>query len=250
MIYESFIIFIVGVLFGSFFNVVGLRVPLHESILYPPSHCPGCHKKLEPVDLIPIGSFLLRRGKCGYCQKKISPIYPLIELLTGVLFLLAFQKYGWSWQLVYVIFFISLFMIVTVSDIFYQIIPDKVVFPFFFLFLIFLFFMPTAHLWKHLVGMVLGFVIFYFIAVVSRGGMGGGDIKLFTVAGLVLGYPLLFLSILIATVTGSIYGSFLILFKGGGRKSKIPFGPFIAAGCLVAILWGESILDWYWKLMY
>lgn len=249
MILESVFIFVVGVILGSFFNVVGLRVPLRESILYPPSHCPGCEKKLKPMDLIPIGSFLLRRGKCQYCQKKISPIYPFIEALTGLLFLFAFQKHGWSWEFVYVLLFISMFMMITVSDIFYQIIPDKILFPFFFVFLFFLFFFPTTQLWNHLLGMCLGFIIFYLIAVFSRGGMGGGDIKLFTVSGLVLGYPLLFLSILIATVAGSIYGTLFILFKGGSKKSKIPFGPFIAVGCLVALFWGEPIIDWYWKLM-
>jgi prepilin signal peptidase PulO-like enzyme (type II secretory pathway) len=244
---ETLIIFITGILFGSFFNVVGLRVPMHESILYPPSHCPGCKKKLKPWDLIPILSFLFKKGRCTYCQKRISPIYPIIEALTGVLFVIAFFQYGLSWQFVYVILFISLFMIITVSDIFYQIIPDKILLPFFVVFLLFLFFMPQFQIGSHLLGMILGFVIFYLIAVVSNGGMGGGDIKLFALSGLVLGTPLLFLSILLATVSGSIYGLLFILFKGGNRKSKIPFGPFIAAGCLIAILWGERILNWYWN---
>lgn len=240
--------FCMGILFGSFFNVVGLRVPLHQSIVFPPSHCPGCQKRLSPLDLIPVFSYLFAKGRCRYCQETISPIYPVMEGMTGVLFLLAYNLFGWSFQLIFVLFFISMLIMITVSDLYYQIIPDKILFPFFLLFILYFVVFPPQNWLVHLLGMGLGFLVFYLVALLSRGGMGGGDIKLFAVAGFVLGYPLLFVSILLATVTGSLFGIILIFMKKGKLKSGIPFGPFIAAGSLVAIFWGEKLLDWYWGM--
>lgn len=240
--------FFMGLLFGSFFNVVGLRVPLHQSIIFPPSHCPGCQKRLSPFDLVPVFSFLLTRGRCRYCQQSISPIYPVMEGLTGILFLFAYTLYGWSFQLVFVLFFISMLIMITVSDLSYQIIPDKILFPFFLLFILYFLWFPPQNWMVHLLGMALGFLVFYLVAVLSRGGMGGGDIKLYAVAGFVLGYPLLFVSILLATVTGALFGLILMFIKKGDLKSGIPFGPFIAAGSLVAIFWGEKLLAWYWGM--
>lgn len=243
---EDLLFLLLGLLFGSFFNVVGLRLPLRQSIVYPPSHCPGCQRRLGPYDLIPIFSYVMVKGKCRYCQEKISPLYPMVEGTTGILFLLAYEKFGWSIQLLFVLLFIAMLMIITVSDLVYQIIPDKVLLPFFLFFLGYILFVHLPHIWVHFIGMILGFLIFYLLAVISRGGMGGGDIKLYTVAGLALGYPLLFVSILLSTVTGSLFGLGLMLIKKEGRKSTIPFGPFIAAGSLISIFWGEALLQWYW----
>jgi prepilin signal peptidase PulO-like enzyme (type II secretory pathway) len=245
------IFFIYGLIFGSFFNVVGLRIPKKESIVSPPSHCPHCNTRLKAVDLFPVLSYLLRRGRCGYCRAVISPVYPIIELLTGLLFAGVFYKYGFTGEMVVSILFVSLLVIITVSDMAYKIIPDKVLLPFFVTFLILRFFIhPMESYYSHLIGMVLGFTIFLLIAVISKGGMGGGDIKLFAVVGLFFGYPLLFLTILLSTLLGTMYGILLIIMKGAGRKTEIPFGPFIACASLISLFVGQQIIDWYVGMLF
>ncbi|WP_342664263.1 prepilin peptidase [Aneurinibacillus terranovensis] len=241
--------FLLGLIFGSFFNVVGLRVPQKESIIYPPSHCPKCAAQLKPRDLIPLLSYFINRGKCRVCAASISPIYPVMEAVTGILFTGVYFLYGFSWETLMALLFVSLLVIVTVSDLAYRLIPDKVVFPFWGLFLVLRFFIhPNETYVAHLIGMALGFILFYLIAVVSRGGMGGGDIKLFAVVGLYLGYPLLLLTILLSTLLGTFYGILVMIFKGAGRKTEVPFGPFIALGSILAMFRGYAIIEWYWHL--
>jgi prepilin signal peptidase PulO-like enzyme (type II secretory pathway) len=242
----TFLFFIYGLIFGSFFNVIGLRIPKKESIISPPSHCPNCDTRLTARDLIPVLSYFLNGRKCRTCKTSISPIYPVMELITGILFAGLYYKYGFTWELLMAILFASLLVIITVSDLAYRIIPDKIVFPFLGLFLILRFFIhPAESFISHLIGMVLGFGIFLLIATISRGGMGGGDIKLFAVIGLYFGYPLLLLTILLSTLLGSIYGILLIVGKGAGRKTEVPFGPFIALGSLCALFFGSDIIQWY-----
>ena len=122
--------FIYGIVFGSFFNVVGLRVPKKESIVSPPSHCTTCDRKLGFLDLVPVFSYVFLKGKCRKCGSKISPIYPFMEFVTGVLFALSFYMLGFSAELVVAILFMSLLVIITVSDIAYMLIPNKVLLPF------------------------------------------------------------------------------------------------------------------------
>ncbi|WCK53649.1 prepilin peptidase [Aneurinibacillus sp. Ricciae_BoGa-3] len=238
--------FLYGLILGSFFNVVGLRLPKKESIISPPSHCTNCNTRLTARDLIPVLSFFINGRKCRTCKTPISPIYPVMELITGILYAALYYTYGFTWELLMALLFASMLVIITVSDLAYRIIPDKVVFPFFGVFLILRFFIhPTESFISHLIGMVLAFGIFLLIAIISRGGMGGGDIKLFAVIGLYFGYPLLLLTILLSTLLGSIYGILLIVTKGAGRKTEVPFGPFIALGSLCALFWGSDIIDWY-----
>ncbi|MED0676400.1 prepilin peptidase [Aneurinibacillus thermoaerophilus] len=245
------LVFLFGLLFGSFFNVVGLRVPQEQSLLAPPSHCPTCKKQLKPIDLIPILSYLIARGKCRYCRAPISPVYPLIELATGILFAAVYAVYDFTPVAWLYLLFISLLVIITVSDLAYRIIPDKVLLPFFLVFLVLRFFIhPDETYLSHLIGMVLGFTIFYIIAIVSGNGIGGGDIKLFAVVGLFLGYPLLLLTILLSTFFGAFYGVLLMIFRGAGRKTKVPFGPFIALGALLALFKGYDLIAWYFSFFY
>lgn len=171
--------FVLGCLFGSFYNVVGLRVPKGESILRPNSHCPACGKDLTWYDLIPVFSFLLLKGRCRYCGEKISPLYPVMETVTGFLFALSYHERGISFELVVAFMFVSLLVIVTVSDLAYMIIPDKILAFFLLLFLFLLILSPRTPWWDSLVGAGVGFTVLYVLAVISRGGMGGGDIKLF-----------------------------------------------------------------------
>jgi leader peptidase (prepilin peptidase) / N-methyltransferase len=243
MIYS--IIFIYGILLGSFFNVVGLRVPVKQSFVTPRSACPTCGHQLKVYELIPVISYLFQKGKCRGCQSRISPIYPFFELLTGVLFATAPLVIGWSGELVVALTLISLFIIIVVSDIHYMIIPDKILIWFAGIFLLERIFIPFTPWWDSLLGAVTGFVLLLIIAIVSRGGMGFGDVKLYALLGFVLGFKLVLLSFFFSTLFGAVIGGLALLFKIVKRKQAIPFGPFIAAGTLTAYYWGSELIDLY-----
>lgn len=240
--------FIYGIVFGSFLNVVGLRVPKKESIVAPPSHCTTCNRKLAPLDLIPVFSYLLLRGKCRGCGAKISLIYPFVEFVTGVLFTLAYAMLGFSVELVVALIFITLLVIITVSDIAYMLIPNKVLLPFTIALLGLRILSPLTPWWDSLLGAVIGFGVLLLIGVVSKGGMGGGDIKLFFVIGLVLGTLQTLLTLFLAAMVGTIVGMIILKRKGQGRKTPIPFGPSIAAAAIIAYFWGAGIVEWYGTL--
>jgi leader peptidase (prepilin peptidase) / N-methyltransferase len=243
MIYSLLIIY--GLLLGSFLNVVGLRVPLKQSIVAPRSSCPTCGHQLKPYELIPVISYLFQKGKCRGCQSRISPIYPFFELLTGVLFVTAPLVIGWSGELVIALTLISMFIIIVVSDIHYMIIPDKILIWFAGIFLLERIFIPLTPWWNSLLGAVTSFVLLLVIALVSKGGMGMGDVKLYALLGFVLGFKLVLLSFFFSTLFGAVIGGLALLFKIVKRKQPIPFGPFIAAGTLTAYYWGSELIDLY-----
>lgn len=160
--------FILGTVLGSFYNVVGLRVPKQQSIITPPSHCVKCDKRLTALDLVPILSYILLRGKCRRCGVSISPIYMCTELATGILFALAYLHIGLERELLVSLLFISLLVIINVSDIAYMLIPDKVLLFFLPLLVIGRALSPLEPWWNSLVGAVLGFGLLLFIAVLSK----------------------------------------------------------------------------------
>lgn len=243
------LLLIYGLVFGSFFNVVGLRIPVKKSIVKPRSACPECGHTLSAVELIPVFSYVIQGGKCRACKARISPIYPIMELLTGLLFAMAPFYVGWSWELVIALTFISLFMILTVSDIHYMMIPDKILMVFAGLFLLERIFWPLTPWWDSLIGATAGFLLLLVISLVSKGGMGGGDIKLFALIGFVLGVKLMFLSFFLSTLFGAVIGVLAMLARLVKRRQPIPFGPFIAAGTLSAYFWGSQIIQWYLQIL-
>ena len=238
-------IFIFGLVFGSFFNVVGLRVPVKESIVRPPSHCTNCQRQLTALDLVPVLSYVWLGGKCRSCGQKISWIYPFMELITGILFAFAYWKLGFTVEFFVAILLISLLVIIVVSDFAYMLIPDKVLL--FFLPLLFIgrVLSPLTPWWDSVLGAVVGFGILYSIAVLSKGGMGGGDIKLFFLLGLVLGTLNALLTLFIAAVIGMIMGIIVLRMRQQGRKTPIPFGPSIAAAAIVVYFYGDALMNWY-----
>jgi leader peptidase (prepilin peptidase) / N-methyltransferase len=238
-------LFILGLVLGSFYNVVGLRVPMKKSIVVPRSACTTCGHLLKPYELIPVISYLIQKGKCRGCQSRISPIYPIFELLTGILFATAPLVIGWSGELVVALSLISMFMIIIVSDIHYMIIPDKILIWFAGIFLLERIFWPLTPWWDSLLGAVTGFTLLLVIALVSQGGMGMGDVKLYALLGFVLGFKLVLLSFFLSTLFGAVIGSVALIFKIVKRKQPIPFGPFIAAGTLTAYYWGLDLIDIY-----
>lgn len=245
----TFIIFIKGLLFGSFFNVVGLRIPIKQSIIMPGSVCPECRKNLSVIELIPIISFLIQRGKCRNCKERISAVYPVMEFITGFLFVFAFIHYGWTFEFVIACTLISLFIIITVSDITYMLIPDKVLMIFSFIFLFERLIDPLQPWWDSILGAAVGFGLLLFIAIVSKGAMGGGDIKLFAVLGLALGTKVTLLSFFLATLIGAIGGVIGLMLGIVKKGEPIPFGPFIAAGTLIAYFYYKEFFQWYFGFL-
>ncbi len=236
---------ILGLILGSFYNVVGLRVPNGETIVHPPSHCTSCQRRLRPLDLVPVFSYLFLGGKCKQCGARISPVYPFFEALTASLFIFAFYQIGFDWELLIAWSLISLLVIVTISDLHTQLIPDQVNLFFFITLVVLRFFIPTDPWYDAYLAAVIGFALLLFIALISRGGMGGGDIKLFAVLGLALGMQNILVTLLIAAMVGSVIG--LILMAFGRLKRGVPFafGPFIALGTLTAYFYGDSLVNWY-----
>ncbi|MET3193830.1 A24 family peptidase [Bacillus sp. OAE603] len=244
-----FCFFILGLVFGSFFNVVGLRVPLKKSIFWPRSACSNCGHTLHSIELIPIFSYVLQKGKCRNCGAHISILYPLIELLTGCLFVFALYQIGFEMELLIALTFISLLVIIIVSDLAYMLIPDRILLLFLSIFIIERFFIPLESWWNSMIGAVGAFTVLFLIALVSNGGMGGGDIKLFGVLGFALGWKLILITFMIACFTGTIFG--LILMKAGRvqKRNPIPFGPFIGLGGLVSYFYGNELLRVYLSIL-
>lgn len=240
--------FIYGIVFGSFFNVVGLRVPKKKSIVSPASQCTVCNRNLKALDLVPIFSYVFLKEKCRGCGTKISPVYPIMEFVTGVLFALSYAMYGFSLELIIALLFLSLLIIITVSDIAYMLIPNKILLPFAVILVLLRLIVPLTPWWSSFVGAVIGFGVLFAIAFVSKGGMGGGDIKLFFVIGIVLGPMKTLLTLFFASVIGTFVGFIMLKRTGQSRKTPIPFGPSIAAAAVIVYFWGTSIVEWYAKL--
>lgn len=197
------------------------------------------------LDLVPVLSYVFLGGKCRSCGNKIAWIYPVMELLTGLLFAFAYWQLGWGVEFIVALFFISLLVIIVVSDIAYMLIPDKVLLFFLPFLVIGRVLSPLTPWWDCAVGAVVGFGILYIIAVISNGGMGGGDIKLFFLIGLVLGTMHTLLTLFVAAVIGMIVGLVVLTKNKQGRKTPIPFGPSIALAAIIVYFYGDSLIDWY-----
>lgn len=219
-------------------------------MVYPSSHCPRCGYNLKPPDLIPLLSYLLLRGRCRKCRANISLLYPLVELLTGLMFIFAFIKFGLTFEFLSAIILITCLMITTFIDLEHQIIPDKVVLPSLAAGLVLNIIFHREDFYNYLLGFILGGGIIFLIVVLSRGGMGGGDIKLFATVGMFLGFRLTLLALLLSFVLGSVVGLILIILKLKNMKDAIPFGPFIALASVISMLAGDRIISWYWGLFF
>lgn len=252
-IYYALCFFILGTLLGSFYNVVGWRLPRGESIVSPPSHCPNCNHKLKFWELLPILSFFLQRGKCTSCKQKISWFYPIFEACCGLLFAFAFLAYGFTWQLLLVLTFISMLIIIMVSDFNYMIIPDEVLIIFGILLSIEITFLYGFNqLIISLGNGVLAAIFIYLLKLIGdfifkKESMGGGDIKLLFVFGLVFGWESAIFSIFLGSLIG-LPLSLIVLCK---KKNDhiIPFGPYLSLGAIVILLTKIDI-NWLLNLLY
>lgn len=236
-------LFSIGLLFGSFANVVIYRVPRGESIISPGSHCPLCGHPIRPWDNIPILSYLVLRGRCRDCGGRISPRYPLVELSSGLMLLALYSKYGSGMDFFRYSLFGLLLLVIFFIDLDHRIIPNSLTYP----------------------GIVVGLVLsaidgrlinasgasigagafFLLVILASRGGMGLGDAKLGAMMGAFLGWPLVAVALFISFVLGGLVGLLLMLLGIRGRKDMIPFGPFLACGGVIALLYGEFLVRRY-----
>ncbi|OAH56148.1 MULTISPECIES: A24 family peptidase [Bacillaceae] len=241
----STLTFLYGLVFGSFYNVVGLRVPVRKSIVKPRSACSLCGHQLTTLDLIPVVSYIILKGQCRKCEARISPIYPLTELITALLFLYAYLYFGLTMNFFVAILFISMLIVIVVSDLAYMLIPDKIMLFFFSLFLIARIIHPLTPWWDSLFGAVAGYLLLLIIAIASKGGMGGGDVKLFAVLGFVMGAKLVLLTFFLSCVFGAVIGLVLLIFGIVKRGKPMPFGPYIAMAAIVSYFYGGEMIHWY-----
>ncbi|CAH1209497.1 Type 4 prepilin-like proteins leader peptide-processing enzyme [Paenibacillus auburnensis] len=239
---------LLGMTLGSFYNVVALRVPAGESLSHPPSHCTGCGTRLTARDLVPVLSWLASKGRCRHCGAKVSVLYPLGELATGLLFLWSYLEFGFTVRGVTAIVLSSLAVIVTVADLKYMLIPNKVLLFFTPLLFMLTLLNPEGPVWLYLLGAVLGGGIILPFA--WFGGMGMGDFKLFALLGLVIGFPGVLLAFFAACLLGTLVGGTLQLTGIVKRGQPVPFGPWLAVGAMLTYGYGSQIISGYLSLIH
>ncbi len=253
-LFFPFFVFILGLCFGSFANVVIYRVPLQKSVVKPRSACPQCKKPILWYQNIPVFSWLFLRGRCANCKAPISVRYPVVELLSGLLFLALFLKFGFSWTFLEMLIFGYCLLIVSFIDIDHMILPDIFTLSGVVIGLLGAVLNPERAFMSSLLGVIVGGGFLYALAylyLVLRGkdGMGGGDIKLLAWIGAVLGVQAIPLVVMVSSVVGSIIGVAVAIRSTDGLKSGIPFGPYLVLGALIDIFFGQQITSWYLGLV-
>lgn len=236
-------LFIFGLSIGSFANVCIYRLPKKESVVSPVSYCTACLVPIRPLDNIPIISYLVLRGRCRDCNNNISVIYPVIEIITALLLLAGFFKFGLTFDFLVYFVLAPTLVIITVVDIKHQIIPDIITLPGLALGL-------AAGSYSigyanSFMGFLLGCGLFYLLAILSNGGIGGGDIKYIAAAGAFVGWQKVLLIIFIGAVLGTFVGLFQIGFQKKTRKDIIPFGPFLSVATLITLFYGNLLIKLY-----
>ncbi|MDQ1475654.1 MAG: leader peptidase (prepilin peptidase) / N-methyltransferase [Actinomycetota bacterium] len=244
---------IYGLVIGSFLNVVIWRVPRKESIVTPPSHCPRCDAKIANRDNIPLVSWLVLRGRCRNCGTSISARYPLIEILTALLFAAVGARFAHSWALPAFLVLAGALVALSIIDLEHFVLPNRIIYPVDGALLVLLAAASALeHDWgafgRALAGGAAAFAVFFVIHLVSPRGMGFGDVRLSFLLGLALGWlgwGEVAGGLFAGFLYGAVIGVALIAVKVKGRKQQIPFGPFLALGAMTFVLFGGPVLDWY-----
>ena len=236
-------IFLFGITIGSFLNVCIYRIPKKEDIVSKRSHCMSCGNVLKWYELIPLFSFLAQGGKCRNCKTKLSVQYPLIELLNGLLYVWMFSVHGFTATSILFCICTSVLIVLSVIDWRTYEIPVGCNILIGMLGIVRVI-LDLAHWYDYVIGFFIVSGLFYIIVLVSKGtAMGGGDVRLMAAAGLLLGWKAIFLSLMIGSVAGSVIH--LTLMKVQGRDRVLAFGPYLALGIFVSMLYGEQIIAWY-----
>lgn len=242
------LLFVAGLIMGSFFNTVIYRFPRKLSLVFPRSFCVHCKTKLQVPDLLPLASFFFIKGRCRHCGVQISWRYPLVELLTAIIVLLCYIYFGFSHLFFKYAVFFSILLIISFIDLDRGIIPDRLVLLLMLWSSAWQLFNPEINLKEAGLGLLAGGGLFYLIAVLSKGGMGGGDIKLMAVLGFTVGWPLVFVVFFLAFFIGAFVGLILLFVQNKSWKDPLPFGPFLSLSFVISIFWG--LLIWQWYLLY
>jgi prepilin signal peptidase PulO-like enzyme (type II secretory pathway) len=249
MPYVYIIIFIIGLILGSFASLLIPRLHKHEKgIILGRSHCPKCGHKLGAKDLVPFFSYLIGGAKCRYCKKPISFFYPFLELVMGSAFVLTAFLTGVSGVplLVFYLFITFIFVVLTFYDFLYKEIPDEVVLPAFVISFLFIGLTNVYSFMDLLIGAAIPVTFFGLLFFGSKGKwLGGGDIRIGALMGTLLGWPGILVGLFLGYVLGAVYSIIGLIAKKLTRKSQIPFAPFLLIGTYITIFWGQRILDWY-----
>lgn len=248
---------LLGTVIGSFLNVCIDRLPAGKSLINPPSYCDACGRRLSVRDLIPLFSFLWLRRRCRYCQASIPWRIFWVELGSGLLLAFVYWKYGLSIDFAITSSYCYLFIVLMVIDLEHNLILNKIVFPAMIVALPISILLPQSSLislpWPEavngVIGGAIGFALLLILALIYRGGMGWGDVKMAGLIGLVVGFPSVFVSLLMGIIFGGLVAGILLLLKKKKRKESIPFGSFLAVTTIVTLLWGNNILNWYLGLL-
>jgi leader peptidase (prepilin peptidase)/N-methyltransferase len=235
-----------GLALGSFVNVIAYRLPRRESLVKPRSRCPRCGAQVRAHDNIPVVSWLLLRGRCRDCGAKISPRYPLVEAAMALLWAAVALTMSSAGSIALGLAFVTLLVPVALIDLEHRIIPNRLLAPAALVAVAILALVDPGRLSEHLIAAAAGAAFFLLAALAYPRGMGMGDVKLVAVMGLYLGRSIA-PALLIALVAGTLAGAAIVARKGAveGRKTAVPFGPFLALGGLVALFAGSAIVDWY-----
>ncbi len=260
---------LLGLSVGSFINVCIDRLPQGQSIINPPSHCSACNHKLSILDLVPLFSYIFLRRRCRYCRAPIPPRLAVVEVTTALLFTFLYWKFGLGLELVIFLIYASLLTIIFVIDLENQLVLDKVTYPGMALALAFSFFRPgigevdalgsgiinqavtsiavvvAGQAALSLAGGVLGFAVMRLITIIYPPGMGMGDVKLAALVGLMTGFPLVIVALLLSWISGGLVAGILLALGIKKRKDPIPSATFLAASAMVTMLWGQVIWQWY-----
>ena len=241
----SVLLFLLGLATGSFLNLCIDRLPKRESIMRPPSHCDVCQHKLRPLDLVPLVSYLYLKGRCRYCGVKIHYRVPLVEAMTGLIFVLLWNQYGFSIELPLAMLFACLFIVIIVIDLEHRLILNRVVYPAIALAFLVIILTPNYRIISAVIGGVTGAGILLLLALIFPGGMGMGDVKLAALIGLLVGFPQVLIALLICFVLGGAVAGGLLLARLKGRKDPVPLAPFLTAGLITTVFYGEEIIRLY-----
>ncbi|MBI2328282.1 MAG: prepilin peptidase [Chloroflexi bacterium] len=260
---------LLGSFVGSFLNVCIDRLPQGQSIINPPSHCPACNHKLGSGDLVPLFSYLWLRRRCRYCGAPIPVRLPVVEGVTALLFAFLYWKFGLGLELGILLIYACLLIIIFVIDLEHQLVLNKVTYPAMLLALALSFFWPgikevsglggatisrtvgslageaVAQATISLAGGLLGLVVMSIPVIAYPSGMGWGDVKLAALVGLMTGYPLVIVALLLSVISGGLVAASLLAFKIKQRQDPVPFAPFLATAAMVSLLWGQAIWQWY-----
>jgi len=245
--------FVLGLFIGSFLNVCIHRIPLNESIVFPASRCPKCRSKIKPWDNIPLLSYLILRGRCRNCGEPISLRYPTVELLSGLLAVAMLYRFGLAPGFPIYYLWACALLVITFIDIDHQIIPDSLSIGGIVIGLVLVWWMPLSYRDALIVlGLGAGLLIaviygYYFLT--GRQGMGGGDVKLLGMIGVFTGWQGVLFTIFMGSLLGTLVGIPWALAHRKNMQAAIPFGPFLALGALIYVLWGDLFISWYFGIL-